>query len=137
MIPAEKIIQKMLSQDYFSQWLGIELVSVSPGQCLLKLIVRKEMLNGFGIAHGGISYSLADSALAFASNSNGQQSLSIETSIAHFSKIIAGQTIFAEATEEFSSRKLAHYRVEIFSLTGKKLALFKGVVYKTSKAWEL
>ena len=74
---ARKVVDKMINGDAFSQWLGIEIVELSEGCCKLKMIVRDEMTNGFNIAHGGISYSLADSALAFAANSYGTQSLSI------------------------------------------------------------
>ena len=80
---ASKVVDKMLSGDAFSKWLGIEILEISSGYCKLKMKVRKEMTNGFNIAHGGITYSLADSALAFAANSYGTQSLSIETSINH------------------------------------------------------
>ena len=65
---AQKVVDTMFANDYFSQWLGIERVKVEPGHCILKMQIRKEMLNGFSIAHGGIAYSFADSALAFASN---------------------------------------------------------------------
>ena len=71
---SEKIVDKMYQNDAFSQWLGIEVVEVKDGYCKLNMTVRKEMLNGFQIAHGGIAYSLADSALAFASNSHGRKS---------------------------------------------------------------
>ena len=82
-----KIVTKMFEKDAFSKWLGIEVVSVSKGYCQLKMKVREEMLNGVYIAHGGIAYSLADSCLAFAANSDGIQSLSIETSISHTKKV--------------------------------------------------
>ncbi len=130
---AKDIVNGMMQEDFFSQWLGIEVVDVALGSCLLKMTVRKEMLNGFGIAHGGIAYSLADSALAFASNSYGQVSLSIETSIAHFNKIKEGEVILAEAVEIHRSNKIAKYSVEIFSLAGEKKALFSGTVYRTQK----
>ena len=73
----QKIIKKMFDQDAFSQWLGIEIIEVNDGYCKLKMEVRKEMLNGFHISHGGISYSLADTALAFASNTHGKKCISI------------------------------------------------------------
>ena len=73
----------MLENDHYSQWLGIERLGETPGTCQLKMTVRKEMLNGFGIAHGAITYALADSALAFASNSHGRHAVSVETSISH------------------------------------------------------
>ena len=69
----KRVVNTMMNKDYFSQWLGIDVVLAAPGQSILKMKIRKEMLNGFGIAHGGISFSLADSALAFASNSHGQK----------------------------------------------------------------
>lgn len=133
----EEITQQMMQRDYFSQWLGIKVLDQKLAYCRLSLIVRKEMLNGFGIAHGGITYSLADSALAFASNSSGIKSVSIETSISHTQKLQEGDEIIAEATCETESEKLGHYKV-IVSLKNKPdeiVALFKGIVYKTSKIW--
>ncbi len=130
---AKDIVDRMMQEDFFSQWLGIKVVNVSPGSCLLQMTVRKEMLNGFGIAHGGIAYALGDSALAFAANGHGQVSLSIETSIAHFNKIKEGEVILAEAVEIHRSSKIAKYSVEIFSLTGEKKALFSGTVYRSQK----
>jgi acyl-CoA thioesterase len=62
----EDIVAQMYENDYFSQWLGIERLEVRAGYCRLGLEIRRDMLNGFGLAHGGIAYSLADSALAFA-----------------------------------------------------------------------
>jgi acyl-CoA thioesterase len=59
-------VNEMLRKDAFSRWLGVELVSLSPGACTLRMRVREEMLNGFGVSHGGIVFSLADSAMAFA-----------------------------------------------------------------------
>ena len=87
---AKSVVDKMISNDSFSKWLGIEVVEVHEGFCKLQLQIRDDMTNGFKIAHGGISYSLADSALAFASNSYGLQSLSIENSISYIKKVIAG-----------------------------------------------
>src|SRR3982750_2317400 len=92
---AQKVVSKMYDSDWFSQWLGIERVKVEPGSCVLKMKVRKEMLNGFGIAHGGITYSLADSALAFASNSHGRMSVSVETSISHTEAVKEGDELTA------------------------------------------
>ena len=96
---ANIIVDKMLSGDAFSKWLGIEILEISNGYCKLKMQVRKEMTNGFNIAHGGITYSLADSALAFAANSYGLQSLSIKTSINHKKKVMNGDTLIAETKE--------------------------------------
>jgi len=132
---SEKVVSRMYEQDWFSQWLGIERVSVSPGKCILRMQVRKEMLNGFSILHGGITYSLADSALAFASNSHGRMSVSIETSISHILSCKEGDTITAIAEEMSLSNKLGIYQIHVIDQDNKKVALFKGTVYRTSREW--
>lgn len=132
-----KIVNKMYDQDAFSQWLGIEIVDVSEGYCQLKMKVRKEMLNGFHIAHGGIAYSLADSALAFASNSHGRKSLSVETSISHMVSIKAGDMLTAMTKELSRSDKVGVYLITITNKENQEIAIFKGTVYCTSKDWLL
>ena len=131
----EKVFRKMYDNDAFSQWLGIEVVEVKDGYCELKMTVRKEMLNGFQIAHGGIAYSLADSALAFASNSHGRKSLSVETSISHTVSVKEGDVLTA-ITEELSlSDKMGVYLITITNQDNQEVAYFKGTVYRTSKEW--
>ena len=132
-----KIVNKMYDQDAFSQWLGIEIVDVSEGYCQLKMKVRKEMLNGFHIAHGGIAYSLADSALAFASNSHGRKSLSVETSISHMVSIKAGDMLTAMTKELSRSDKIGVYLITITNKENQEIAIFKGTVYRASKDWLL
>lgn len=132
---AKNVVNKMFEADWFSQWLGIEQIEVKPGYCSLRMIVRKEMLNGFGIAHGGITYSLADSALAFASNSHGRMSVSVETSISHTVSLKEGDVITAVAEEMSLSNKIAIYQVTVKNQENKTVALFKGTVYRTSKNW--
>ncbi|HFA48813.1 MAG TPA: hydroxyphenylacetyl-CoA thioesterase PaaI [Bacteroidetes bacterium] len=135
-LPA-RITDAMMQKDYFSQWLGIERVEDGPGRCVLKMTVRKEMLNGFGIAHGGITYSLADSALAFASNSHGRMAVSVETSISHTQKVKEGDVLTAVAEEENLSHKIGNYRVTVKNQDGKVVALFKGIVYRSGKEWQV
>ena len=130
-----KIINKMFDQDAFSQWLGIEIIDVSEGFCQLKMTVRKEMLNGFQIAHGGIAYSLADSALAFASNSQGRKSLSVETSISHTVSVIEGDVLTVTTKELSLSDKIGVYLITIINQSNEDVAYFKGTVYRTSKEW--
>jgi acyl-CoA thioesterase len=134
---ANKIVKTMYEGDAFSKWLGIEIVLVGEGLCELKLIVREGMTNGFGIAHGGITYSLADSALAFASNSHGRKSVSVETSISHTKQCVVGDVISAKAKEKSISNKIAIYEITITNQNDEMVALFKGTVYRTSKNWEL
>jgi len=134
---ASEIVATMMKEDHFSQWLGITIVEQDEGRCRLRMTLRKEMLNGFGIAHGGITYSLADSALAFASNSKGRKSVSLETSISHLVSLKEHDCIIAEALCETETEKLGHYSVKVYleNEPQKIVALFKGMVYKTSKSW--
>ena len=131
----EKVIGKMYDNDAFSQWLGIEVVEVKAGYCKLKMTVRKEMLNGFQIAHGGIAYSLADSALAFASNSHGRKSLSVETSISHTVSVKEGNVLTANTEELSLSDKIGVYHITITNQDNQEVAYFKGTVYRTTKEW--
>ena len=131
----QKIVNKMFDQDAFSQWLGIEIIEVKDGYCKLKMTVRKEMLNGFQIAHGGIAYSLADSALAFASNSHGRKSLSVETSISHTVSVKEGDVLTVTTKELSLSDKIGVYLITIINQNNEDVAYFKGTVYRTSKEW--
>jgi acyl-CoA thioesterase len=131
------IVDAMMSKDYFSQWLGIERLEEKEGFCKLRMTVRKEMCNGFEIAHGGISYSFADSALAFASNSHGRHAVSIETSISHLKPLKAGDIIIATAEEKSRSNKIAIYDVRVEKESGELVALFKGTVFRKETEWNV
>ena len=132
---ANKVVDAMFDNDLFSQWLGIERSVVEEGRCILKMKIRKEMLNGFQILHGGIYYSLADSALAFAANSYGIKSVSIETSISHLLPCKEGDEIIATTNEISLSNKIGIYNININNVEGNLVAVFKGTVYRTSKRW--
>ena len=132
---SEKIVDTMYQNDAFSQWLGIEVVEIKDGYCKLNMTVRKEMLNGFQIAHGGIAYSLADSALAFASNSHGRKSLSVETSISHTVSVKEGDVLTVTTKELSLSDKIGVYLITIINQRNEDVAYFKGTVYRTSKEW--
>lgn len=131
----QSIVDAMYSRDRFSQWLGIELVSVSLEHCILYMIVREEMTNGLAVAHGGITYSLADSALAFASNMCGKRAMSIETSIAHMAVVKIGDRLEAVATQEHRSNRLARYSIRITNQSEELVAIFHGTVYISDREW--
>lgn len=120
----------LFDKDMFTQWLGIEQLELQPGYCKLKMVIRQDMVNGFGIAHGGITYSFADSALAFASNTSEKQSVSIETSISHIKMLKPGELIIATATQKSSTNKIGIYEVAVTKESGELVALFKGTVYQ-------
>ncbi len=134
---AKAIVQKMYDNDAMSQWLGINILDVSPGTCRLQMTVRPEMLNGFEIAHGGITYSLADSALAFASNARGQKAVSIETSIAHLKPVLAEDILTAEVEEKSLQNRIALYEVSVKNQNQELVALFRGTVYRKKEVWEI
>ena len=130
-----KIPYKMLSQDAYSQWLGIEILESEIGRCKVALTVRKEMLNSMNKAHGGITYSLADTAFGFAANTHGKYAVSIETSINHIEAVNEGDYLTAESVIEKVNNKLGFNIIEV-KRGDELVALFKGVVYRTSKDWE-
>lgn len=131
---AEEIPLKMLSLDPFSKWLGIEILEVQKGKVKLGMSIRKEMLNSMKKAHGGIAYSLADTAFGFAANTHGKYAVSIETSINHIESLNEGDYIIAESVIEKVGNKLGFNIVEV-KRDDELVALFKGVVYRTSKEW--
>jgi acyl-CoA thioesterase len=134
---ASAIVGKMMECDMFSQWLGIEVLLTEKGYSKLRMIIRPDMVNGFGIAHGGIAYSLADSALAFAANGHGRIAVSTQTGISHFEQLKPGEVIIAEAKESHLGNKIAHYTVLLTNNSGSLVASFTGSVFRTSKSWNL
>jgi acyl-CoA thioesterase len=126
---------KMLSQDAYSSWLGIEILSCEIGSVKVGMTIRKEMLNSMNKAHGGISYALADTAFGFSANTHGRYAVSIETSINHIEALHLGDYITAEATLDVQKTKVGFNIVEV-KKGDELVALFKGVVYRTNKDWE-
>jgi acyl-CoA thioesterase len=129
-----KIPYKMLSLDAYSQWLGIEILECEIGRCKVAMTVRKEMLNSMNKAHGGITYSLADTAFGFATNTHGRFAVSIETSINHIEAVNEGDYLVAESVIEKVNNKLGFNIIEV-KRGNELVALFKGVVYRTAKEW--
>jgi len=132
--PSE-IVELMMSNDRFSNWLGVEIVELLRGRCILRIKVGDKFLNGFNIAHGGIAYSLADSCLAFASNSNGFKAVTINTSFSYFKKVNKEDTLTAISTEESLSKKIAVYSIYILNQDNDKVALMNGTVSISNIEW--
>jgi acyl-CoA thioesterase len=131
-----KIVEHMYQADLFTQWLGIRRLNEGEGHCTLEMVVRPEMVNGFGITHGAITYALADSALAFASNARGRKAMSIETSINHLKPVMTGDVITAVAEETSLGHKLGIYHIRV-TRGDDLVALFKGVVYRKEEDWKV
>ena len=134
-ILAQQVVTHMIEHDKFSQWLGIEILECEIGRCKVAMTVRKEMLNSMNKAHGGITYSLADTAFGFAANTHGKFAVSIETSINHIEAVSEGDYLTAESVIEKVNNKLGFNIIEV-KRGDELVALFKGVVYRTSKEWE-
>lgn len=123
----------MMADDPFSRWLDIEVEKVKPGFVKLSMTVGPEMLNGFGVAHGGIAFSLADSALAFASNSHGKVSLALENNIS-FMRKLSEDDVLTATTEELSlGSRIGVYRVTVTRQDEKTVAIFRGTVFRTGE----
>jgi acyl-CoA thioesterase len=135
LLSPEKILQTMMAEDHFSQWLGIEPIDIQPGTCTLRMTVRREMLNGFGVAHGGITFSLADSAFAFACNSHGRHTVSIHCTVEHVAPVLEGDQLTAVATEDQLGNSISNYGIKITKQDGTPVAFFRGVAYRKKKEW--
>lgn len=133
-IPA-KVVARMMENDNYSQWLGISVKSIDTGTCTLEMTVTKDMLNGFSIAHGGIAFSFADSALAFASNSHNRKSLVINTSAAFTGAVKEGDRLTAFAEELNLSNRLGVYQVTVSKEDGSRVLLFTGTVFRKDELW--
>jgi len=134
MTPKE-IVDQMMETDRMSQWLGLTILNYSPGNVTCQMTVRNEMVNGMHIAHGGITYSLSDSALAFAVNAHGIKAVSVETSISHLKPVHSGDTLRTSTKELALSRKIGVYLIEISNQNQELVSSFKGTVYRTGKVW--
>ena len=125
----------MLEGDELTRWLGCEVVESKKGYCKLKMVVRKEMANGFHIAHGGISFSLADSAIAFAANAHGRHAVSLNTSIRHLKPVLVGDTLIAEAKVVNLSHKIVNVDAAVFNGDGEVVADLQATGYRKSEQW--
>jgi acyl-CoA thioesterase len=135
MMRPKAIFSRMMDEDSYSRWLGVELLSIIEGKCCLKMTVKSEMLNGFKITHGGITYALSDSTLAFAANSYGFKAVSVDTSIAHLAPVFLGDVLRSESNEISRGRSIAHYLVEVFNQEDKLVSYFKGTVKFSKETW--
>jgi acyl-CoA thioesterase len=130
---ANLVVASMMEKDLFSQWLGIKVLQVNEGYSKIKMVVREEMINGFGIVHGGIAFSLADSAFAFACNNRNNLSVALDTAINFTKSTQPGETLTAEAIEQHNGRSTGLYLVTVTNEKGEQVALFKGTCFRTGK----
>ncbi len=130
---AVAVYEKMMEKDYCTQWLQASPVFITEGHCKLQMTVRKEMLNGYSILHGGIAFTFADSAFAFASNSYGRVAVSINGNMIYSKSAKLGEVLFAEAKALNVTHKTADFDVNVMNGVGEIYYYFRGTVYRTSK----
>jgi acyl-CoA thioesterase len=129
----QQVVQHMMQNDLFSQWLGIDVIEIKEGYSKITMTVRTEMINGFGIVHGGICFSLADSAFAFACNNRNNLSVALDTSINFTKPVHVGDVLIAEAQELHNGRSTGLYHITITNQQNQIVALFKGTCFRTNK----
>jgi acyl-CoA thioesterase len=130
---ANQVVDHMMEHDLFSRWLGIEVLDVKEGYSKIKMTVREEMINGFGIVHGGIAFSLSDSAFAFACNNRNNLSVALDTSINFTKPVHVGDVLTAEAKELHNGKSTGLYHITVTNQRDHIVALFKGTCFRTSK----
>lgn len=131
---ARNVVAKMMADDQFSQWLGIKVLGIEEGYSKIRMTIREEMINGFGVIHGGIAFSLADSAFAFACNNRNNLSMALDTSITFIKPTKPGDVLTAEAKELHNGRSTGLYLITITNQNGEQVALFRGTCFRTGKA---
>ena len=129
----KQVVDRMMQHDAFSQWLGIEALDIQEGYSKIRMTLREEMLNGFGVVHGGIAFSLADSAFAFACNNRNNLSMALDTSITFTKALKPGDIITAEAKELHNGRSTGLYIITVTNQNGEQVAIFKGTCFRTGK----
>ncbi len=132
-LQAQKVVLHMMQHDLFSQWLGIEVLEIKEGYSRIQMTVREEMMNGLGIVHGGVAFSLADSAFAFACNNRNTLSVALDTSINFVKPVHPGDKLVAESKELHNGKSTGLYHITITNQHEHLVAIFKGNCFRTSK----
>ena len=130
---AQEVVEHMMDHDAFSRWMGIEVIEIKEGYSKIKMTIRKEMVNGFGIVHGGIPFSLADSAFAFACNNRNNLSVALDVTITFTKAVNVGDVLTAEAKEVHNGRSTGVYLITVSNQKNEQVALFKGTCFRTGK----
>ena len=131
---ARSVVDHMMENDFFSQWMGVKVLEVREGYSRIQMEIRGEMVNGFGIVHGGIPFSLADSAFAFACNNRNNLSVALDVNIVFTKAVNIGDTLVAEAKEFHNGRSTGVYLITVSNQKKEQIAFFKGTCFRTGKA---
>jgi len=129
----EVVVSHMMENDFFSQWLGVEVLEIKEGYSKVRMTIRKEMVNGFGIIHGGIPFSLADTAFAFACNNRNNLSVALDVTISFTKAVHIDDILTAEAKEVHNGKSTGVYLITVSNQNNEQVALFKGTCFRTGK----
>lgn len=116
----------MLARDACTRALGIEIEIPAPGRAVARMAVRDDMLNGFGVCHGGIVFTLADTAFAFACNARNDETLSVSAAIEWLAGLRAGDRLVATAAEDERRGRHGFYTVRVHNQDEALVAIFRG-----------
>jgi acyl-CoA thioesterase len=127
------VAEALYARDACSQALGIEIVAVAENSCVARLAVRSDMCNGFGIAHGGITFLLADTAMAFASNADNEVALASSAEIDWLTPVQDGDVVTATAERRWSNGRSAVWDIAITNASGESVAIVRGRTRKVGR----
>ena len=127
---AQRAAQVLFERDQASKALGMRLVEVRPGYARVVMRVRPDMMNGHAVCHGGLIFTLADSAFAFSCNSHNDNTVAAAASIDFLASALAGDELAAVATELWRTRRNGIYEVTVTNQRGERIALFRGRSYR-------
>lgn len=128
---AERVAARMYEHDAAAKMLGITLDEIRPGYARMKMTIRPEMLNGHGIVHGGMTFSLADTAFAYACNSQNHKTVALACHITYVIPGRAGDVLTAVAEEQIATKKTGVYDINVTNQDGAVVAFFRGNSYRT------
>lgn len=123
---AERVASRMFAQDRASQRMGMRIVRVAPGEAVLTMTVRDDMVNGHAICHGGFVFTLADSAFAFACNSYNENTVASGCAIEFLAASREGDVLTASARERYLRGRTGVYDIDVANQNGETVALFRG-----------
>lgn len=123
---ARQCAAAMLAQDKASQAMGIEIEIIEPGRATATMTVREDMVNGFDVIHGGLTFTLADTAFAFACNSYDEQTVAASAHIEFLRPAMVADELMATAAEDYRGRRSGYYTVEVRNQHEELIALFRG-----------
>ena len=127
---AQAAADAMWARDNAAQALGMAIVQVTPGSAQLTMTVRRDMVNGHNICHGGMIFSLADTAFAYACNSYNKNTVASACNIDFLAPAKEGDLLHAEAIEQSQAGRTGVYDITVRTQTGKAVALFRGKSYR-------